>query len=223
MADALYPKELQRGYTGFFDGLNKVHAEGAIFRGAFASGIAFGVLNCSMSSFYDFIKEYCYWIFGPAEFLRPMILLPTTFLGTCLYLPFDNIKVRYHTMTPLPNGEMPYNGYFDTLLKIYRYEADVYKYSSPIAFLSGGVPAFWRLFISLYIGLSMTDLAFRLNHREGELWESGNVNSGPYQGHISHEPEFIDQYDASLSPVKVNTHPEKNISLGPGTNSYIKY
>lgn len=223
VADGLYPKEWQRGYKNFLDGLLKVNAEGALFRGAVASGVAYGILNSSMSSFYDYLKEYAYWIFGAAEYLRPMILLPTVFLGVCLYLPFDNVKVRFHTMTPLPNGEMPYKGFFQSCTAILKYEADVQKYSSPISFLTGGVPAFWRLFISLYVGLVVTDHAFSKNYLEGELWEPATVFSGPFQGYISHEPAHIDEYDPSLTPVQVNTKAEKNISLGAGTNSYIKY
>jgi hypothetical protein len=104
-----------------------------------------------MSNLYDYMKEYMYWWFGPTSWLRPIILLPTTALGVALYLPFDNIKVRMHNMTPLPNGELPYSSAFDAFNKIARYEADVFKYSSPFAFLSGGMPAFWRLFITLYL------------------------------------------------------------------------
>jgi hypothetical protein len=223
VADALYPKGLQRGYTSFIDGLTKVHAEGALFRGAVASGMAYGMLNGGMSQFYDFLKEWFYWIFGPSQWLRPMILVPTAALGVSLYLPFDNIRTRFHTMTPLPNGEMPYKSTTDAFFKILKYEADVYKYSSPIAFLNGGMPAFVRLFVSLFIGINLTDYAFRYNHLEGELWEPATVHRGPQQGFIPHEPAYIDRYNTDYTPVKVRTKPEQNISLGSGTNSYIKY
>jgi hypothetical protein len=223
VADALYPQHLQRNYSSFIDGLTKVHAEGALFRGAVASGVAYGMLNGGMSNFYDYLKEYFYWFFGPTVWLRPLILMPTVYLGVCLYLPFDNIRTRFHTMTPLPNGEMPYTGFFDAFAKINKYEADVFKYSSPIAFLNGAVPAFWRLFISLFIGINLTDYAFRFNHLEGDLWEPATVHHGPYQGYIPHEPNHIDHYDDNLTPVKAQFKPEQNISLGPGTKSYIKY
>jgi hypothetical protein len=224
VADALYPKHLQRGYTSFIDGLLKVHAEGALFRGSVASGFALGMMNGGMSNFYDWTKEYLYWIFGPAHWLRPVLLAPTVYLGVCLYLPFDNIRVRFHTMTPLPNGEMPYSGFLDCIQKILKYEASLQKYSSPIAMLSGGVPAFWRMFISFYIGVNLTDIAFRYNYMEGDIWEPSTVYQGPRQGYIPHEPNHIDQYDAKrFSPIKPQVKPERNISLGPGTNSYIKY
>ncbi len=127
-----------------------MHLEGSLFRGAVASGIAYGMLNSSMSSFYDYGKEYFYWFFGATEFLRPLLLIPTTLIGLCFYLPFDNLKVRYHTMTPLPNGEMPYRGILSTIGQILKYEANVYKYSSALAFMNGGLPAFIKLYITLF-------------------------------------------------------------------------
>lgn len=96
----------------------KVNAEGALFRGAIASGWSYGMLLGSMSYLYDYLKEYCYWIFGPTSWLRPLILLPTTYIGTCLYLPFDNIKVRYHTMTPMPDGTLPYKSFLQSVTKV---------------------------------------------------------------------------------------------------------
>ena len=223
VADSLYPKGLQRGYTSFIDGLTKVHTEGALFRGAIASGMAYGMLNGGMSQFYDFCKEWFYWIFGPSQWLRPMILIPTAALGVSLYLPFDNIRTRFHTMTPLPNGDMPYKSTTDAFFKILKYEGDIYKYSSPIAFLNGGMPAFVRLFVSLLIGINLTDYAYRYNHFEGELWEPATVHTGHQQGYIPHEPAYIERYNTDFTPIKVKTKPEQNISLGSGTNSYIKY
>jgi hypothetical protein len=151
VADGLYPKGLQRNYTSFLDGLQKIHAEGALLRGAMASGLSYGLLVGGISNFYDYMKEYFYWWFGPTTWLRPFILIPTTALACALYLPFDNIKTRFHTMTPLPNGEMPYKNTFDAFFKIFKYEASTSKYSSVLAFANGGMAAFWKLFISLYI------------------------------------------------------------------------
>ena len=119
-ADSLYPQHLKRNYSSFLDGLFKVNAERALLRGAVASGFSYGALLASMSGTYDFLKEYWYWWFGAAEWLRPMVLIPTTLLGILVYLPFDNMKVRYHTMTALPNGEMPYKGFFDSFSKVYN-------------------------------------------------------------------------------------------------------
>jgi hypothetical protein len=122
-ADALYPNSLKRNYKSFIDGLLKVNAEGSLFRGAIASGWSYGMLLASMSYLYDYLKEYVYWWFGPTSWLRPMILIPTTYVGVLAYLPFDNIKVRFHTMSALPNGQMPYTSFtkaiFDVKYNIY--------------------------------------------------------------------------------------------------------
>jgi hypothetical protein len=118
-ADALLPDHLKRNYSNFFDGLLKVNHERVLFRGAVATGCAFGMLNASMSSIYDYIKEYLYYFFGPPKWLRPLCLLPTAAIGAACYLPFDNIKVRLHTMRPLPNGQLPYLGTIDALRKAY--------------------------------------------------------------------------------------------------------
>lgn len=150
-ADQLYPEHLKRNYKSFIDGLVKVNAEGALFRGAVACGISYGMLLGSMSHFYDFSKEYLYWFFGPTAWLRPLILLPTTLLGIALYLPFDNIKVRYHTMTALPNGEMPYKSFLDAFRKIIKYECNPRQHSSLMALHAGGVSAFWRLYFTLML------------------------------------------------------------------------
>jgi solute carrier family 25 (mitochondrial oxoglutarate transporter), member 11 len=117
-ADALLPDNLKKQYRGFFDGLTKIHMEGSLMRGAVASGLASGALLASMSNFYDFLKEYFYWFFGPTSWLRPLILVPTAALGTLCYLPFDNIKVRLHNMTALPDGELPYKGVYDAFSKV---------------------------------------------------------------------------------------------------------
>lgn len=118
VSDSLLPEGLKRNYKGFFDGLVKVQMEGSMMRGAIAAGMASGALLASMSNVYDFMKEYCYWFFGPTSWLRPMILVPTCALGTFCYLPFDNVKVRLHNMTALPDGEMPYKGVYDALSKV---------------------------------------------------------------------------------------------------------
>lgn len=117
-ADALLPHQLKRNYKSFLDGLLKVNAEGSLFRGAAANGWSYGMMLASMSYIYDYFKEYMYWIFGPTHWIRPLILLPTVYIGTCLYLPFDNMKVRFHTMNPLPNGQLPYIGLFQSMMNV---------------------------------------------------------------------------------------------------------
>ena len=118
VSDSLLPEGYKRNYSNFIDGLLKVNHEKVAFRGAVAGGCAFGMLNASMSSFYDFVKEYLYFFFGPPAWLRPLVMVPTAILGAALYLPFDNVKVRLHTMRNLPNGELPYTGMMDCFYKV---------------------------------------------------------------------------------------------------------
>lgn len=149
VADALYPDHLKRNYTSLIDGLIKANAERALLRGAVASGAAYGALHTGMSQTYDFLKEYLYYFFGPTVWLRPLVLLPTAAVGVFLYLPFDNIKVRLHTMTQLPNGEFPYTGFLDGLKKALKHEGSISQHSSPLALHSGAAPAFFRLYLTL--------------------------------------------------------------------------
>lgn len=59
---------------------------------------------------------------------------------------------------------------------------------------------------------------------EGDVWDTSNVFEGPTQGYIPHDPYYVDEYNAALfSPQRSQTSAEKTISLGTGTQSYIKY
>ena len=219
VADALYPKEMHRNYSSFVHGLTSVHAEGAIFRGAVASGISAGISLSSMNYFYDYMKELLYFWFGPTQWLRPTVLIPTAILGTALYLPFDNVKVRLHTMRSLPNGEMPYKGCLDAISKIIKYECQMNKLSNIFAFLNGFSAAFSKLYVSLLIGIYATDYAFQQNYKEGELWEGANVFYGPQKGIIPHDPD--NNFEVNMHKTGEFTLPERRIFLKLGSNTYV--
>jgi len=187
-ADALYPTGHNRHYSTFFEGILKVNAERSLFRGAVASGISTGALMGSMSYFYDWMKETMYFFLGPTTYLRPIALLPTAYLGCATYLPFDNIKVRLHTMNPLPNGEMPYKGFSDCFMKVFKYECEMQKLSSIMAMHTGFAPCFLKLYTTLLTGVYLTDYAFQSFYKQGELWEGANVFTGPELGYIPHDP-----------------------------------
>jgi hypothetical protein len=120
----MYPDSYKKGYSNFFEGILRASNEKVLFRGAVASGVSYGMLNCSMSTVYDFLKEHFYYFFGPTLWLRPLILLPTAYVGVCCYLPFDNVKVRLHTMRQLPNGQLPYEGSLDCFSKVMNNKID---------------------------------------------------------------------------------------------------
>ena len=115
----MLPQGFKRNYSSFIDGLIKANHEKVLFRGVGASALALGGLGGSMSNVYDFLKEFNYFIFGPVVWLRPVCLIPTALAGAIFYLPFDNIRTRLHTMKSLPNGELPYQGTFDAMEKVF--------------------------------------------------------------------------------------------------------
>lgn len=211
VADALLPSDSRRGYKSFFDGLLKVCEERVQYRGAAASGLAYGLLFASMSNLYDFLKEYYFFFFGAATWLRPAVLLPVTFVGAFVFLPFDNVKVRLHTMFSLPDGRSPYDGAFDCFKKILKYECNYEKYSSFLAFHNGGVAYFLKLYISLLIGVYGSDIAFRYNYQEGDLIESGTYYKSHYAKLIPHEPWTREEVN------------KKTLDLEPTTEFYTDY
>ena len=198
------------------------------------------MLNCSMSSVYDFLKEYLYYFFGPPAWLRPLCLLPTAAVGAAAFLPFDNIKVRMHNMRALPNGQMPYTGFRDALMKVNNFQ--VYSqilyfechrgnYSSEAAMLSGFAPTFIKIYSLLLMvkicdnplqGVYISDYVFNYNYLEGELWEGHTAYSTPELIHIRHDPYntvVLNQKYYSDEAMK----PKKSIPLDKkNPNTYVQ-
>ena len=135
-----------------------------------------------------------------------------------MYLPFDNIKVRFHTMTRLPNGELPYKGISNAIGQIIKYECDMTKLSSLGAFYNGMVPAYAKLYLTLLSGVFLTDYVFQLNYKEGELWEGANAFSGPERSDIPHEP--INNFQMNLQTL--TTHPTRTVYLKENSSTSIK-
>ena len=63
-ADALLPQQKRWGYTSLVDGLLKASSEQVLLRGALATGLSYGLLIGSMSTVYDYMKEFLYYFFG---------------------------------------------------------------------------------------------------------------------------------------------------------------
>ncbi len=155
--DQLYHAKYRRGYKNFFDGFQKTAAEGALFRGAGANGVKIGALCCSMSHLYDLCKEQSYFFFGPHWINRFWACAVTTILGTVVSLPFDNIRLRLHTMRPLPDGRMPYNNTMDALGKALFYETNPDKQANYSALLAGAYMYWLRLFAICYVSMFLLD------------------------------------------------------------------
>lgn len=202
VADPLFPKENRRNYSSFINGLIRANNEGVLFRGALASGLSYGLMLASLSNLYDYLKEYLFYFFGPTDWLRPTVLLPVTFVGAYIYLPFDNIRTRLHIMTPLPDGRYPYLGLVDAFKKICLYEADPKKYSSLHVFHNGFISFYVRLYVSLFIGIKLSDIAFSQKYKEGEFIELGSYYTSPYLKQIPHSPYNRSEVNKQILDIK---------------------
>lgn len=100
------------------DGLYKVMEEGALWRGASANGVRIAALCSSMTGIFDLCKENSYFFFGPHWINRIWATAVACIVGTVVAMPFDMIRVRLHTMRPLPTGEYPYKGALDCFGKV---------------------------------------------------------------------------------------------------------
>lgn len=116
--DEMYPERARRGYRNFLDGFYKTLEEGAIMRGSLANALKLGLLCSSMAGMFDLCKENSYFFFGPHWINRIWSTVVACLVGTLVSMPFDNIRTRLHTMRPLPNGVLPYNGTLDCLQKV---------------------------------------------------------------------------------------------------------
>ena len=75
------------------------------------NGAKIAALCASMTSLHDWMKENVYYFLGPHWLNRILATASAVAVGTSLSMPFDNLRVRLHTMRPLPTGEWPYRGY----------------------------------------------------------------------------------------------------------------
>jgi hypothetical protein len=96
---------------------------------------------------HDWLKENTYYFFGPISLTRIVGTTGAVAVAGALSLPFDTIKTRMHTMRPLPNGVYPYEGSFDCLAKIMKFECARSKQSNFCAFYTGGQAYFARLWV----------------------------------------------------------------------------
>jgi hypothetical protein len=90
------------------------------------------------SALLDWTKENLYYWFGPMSIVRYSALAMGVVTAMAVSMPFDTVATRLHTMRPLPNGKMPYEGTLDCFTKILKYECSYEKNSNIGAFYSGG-------------------------------------------------------------------------------------
>ena len=168
-ADELYPEKARRNYKSFIDGLIKVTEEGALFRGAIANGLKLAAMVSLGGGVNDWMKENMYYFFGPITLNRIVATAAGVGTATALSMPFDTIRTRLHTMRPLPNGQMPYEGWLDCGLKIWRYEGSYDKCSNPGCFYNGGQAYFARLYVIAFVSQYLLDW-YHASDMEREFW-----------------------------------------------------
>lgn len=203
--DGLMPKDSKRNYNKLFTSIQAVSNERALFRGALSGGLSLGIFMGSLPRLYDFLKEYLNFFFGPTNWLRPLCLSTALLLSTTLSLPFDNIKTRMHISSPMPDGKMPYLNDLDCLFKSIKYDCNYKKYSSIAALHSGFMASFIRSFVSLMLGIKISDYAFSHNYKEADFIEPGNFYKTPYVKIFPHKPltrEDVNKRILDLEPTQ---------------------
>lgn len=137
-ADVMYPEAYRRNYKTFMQGLMKCVDEGVLLRGAMANGLKYGALCASMTNVYDLIKENTYYFLGPSHINRLVATTGAVALGVACSMPFDTVRLRMHTMRPLPHGELPYTSSYDCALKMLYFEGNQRYHGNFHCFFSGG-------------------------------------------------------------------------------------
>lgn len=99
-------------------------------------------------------------------------------------------------MRPLPTGQYPYNGVFDCLVKICRYESQQ-KYGSNVQSLFAGLEAYWiRLFLICYLSQFLLDY-YHAKHYVQEFWQPARFTYHSGIDYDIHEP-FTDAFNKQL-------------------------
>ena len=125
--------------------------EGVLLRGSLANGGRIAALCASMTNAYDWCKESSYFFVGPSWLNRMWATAVAVGLGTATSMPFDAVRVRMHTMRPLPDGTLPYLSSYDCAKKMLFYEGNTKYQGNWGCFFSGGQPYAVRLFAICYL------------------------------------------------------------------------
>lgn len=194
-ADALYPDGYKRNYRNMLHGLGKAVDEGVLMRGALANGLKIGALLGSMTHANDWMKENAYFNLGPSWINRLLGTGAAVACGVAASMPFDTIRVRLHTMRPLPNGMLPYWSTWDCFKKICYYECNTtHSANASGSFYGGGYAYSVRLFLICYLSQFILDHYHGSSAYVSEFWQPARYH---YQGGLDydvHEP-FTDAFN----------------------------
>ena len=193
-ADELYPEQCRRNYRGIVDGMMRAVDEGVLLRGSLANGLRIGAICASMTNVYDWCKENSYFFLGPNWINRLWATAAACAVGVAASMPFDAVRVRMHTMRPLPDGTLPYANSIDCFTKMWHFEGNM-KYHSNFGgcFYAGGQAYGARLFAICYFSQFFLDW-YHGRQMCSEFWQPARFN---FQGGLDydvHEP-FSDGFN----------------------------
>lgn len=142
-SDLALAPELRRNYGNVFSSLWRVAREEGLF--ALWKGTPFTILRvCALTSgqltTFDEVKERTRkWRGKPDDIYNRVAAAGVSgFLGSCIALPFDNIKVKFQKMVQMPDGTWPYKNLGDVIVKTIRRE---------------GLPGFWSGFPAFFFSV----------------------------------------------------------------------
>ena len=160
--DEMYPEGYRRNYKSF--------DEGVLMRGSLANGMRIAMLCSSMTNVFDWCKENSYFFLGPSWMNRLWATAAATACGVATSMPFDAVRVRMHTMRPLPNGHMPYHSSWDCFKKMWYFEGSSHHQSNPGGvFFAGGQAYSVRLFMICYLSQFILDY-YHAGNNVSEFW-----------------------------------------------------
>jgi solute carrier family 25 oxoglutarate transporter 11 len=121
-ADRTLPEADRRNYKNVFVAFKRIVSEEGVislWSGASPTILRAMALNVAMLVTYDEAKERLTKKLGKGH--DKVILFSASMLSACATstasLPFDNIKTKLQKMKRLPDGTMPYSGFFDCARK----------------------------------------------------------------------------------------------------------
>lgn len=191
--DEMLPNGYRRNYKHFLDGMMKAVDEGVLFRGALANGCRLAAICASMTNAYDWCKENSYFFLGPSWMNRFWATGAAAAIGVATSMPFDAIRVRMHTMRPLPDGRLPYTSSWDCAVKMVTYEGSAKHASNMNCFFAGGQAYGIRLFSICWLSQHLLDY-YQGGKNVSEFWQPARFKAQSGIDYDIHEP-FTDGFN----------------------------
>lgn len=195
--DDMLPDGYKRNYKSVLDGMMKAVDEGVLMRGALANGAKLAAICASMTNAYDWCKENSYFMLGPSWINRFWSTTVAAGLGTAASMPFDAIRMRMHTMRPLPDGRLPYTSSWDCALKMMHFEGNAKHSSNVNCFFAGGQAYAVRLWAICFTSQYLLDY-YHGTKNVSEFWQPARFKTQTGIDYDVHEP-FTDGFNQFMN------------------------